>query len=222
MKKHAILFDVYGTLISTGSGSITAAEKILRKNGSMLDPVEFYAKWKAVHKHNMCNADFLPEREIFAMDLEQLYEIYRIQGDASQDVGIMLESLYNRVVFPDTKAALQELGAYFDLVIASNTDTEPLLQNFAYNGLQFGRVFTSESLQCYKPDARFYEKIMEALEKEGEELIFIGDSLQEDVLMPKKLGMGSVQIDRKGTGKHQGDLVLDRLPGVSELLAVFS
>lgn len=35
-----------------------------------------------------------------------MYEVYRIQGHPSQDVGIMLERLYNRVVFADTRAAV--------------------------------------------------------------------------------------------------------------------
>lgn len=30
----AILFDVYGTLISTGNGSVNAAAEILKKNNS--------------------------------------------------------------------------------------------------------------------------------------------------------------------------------------------
>lgn len=222
--KKTILFDVYGTLISTGNGSVVAAEKILRKNGSILNASAFYAKWKEIHRHNMrCKDGFLTEREIFEADLKQLYAVYDIRGDYKQDVCIMLESLYNRVVFPETKTALQELSVHYELVIASNTDTEPLLQNFTYNGLQFAQIFTSESLRCYKPDARFYMQIAEALEKKPEELIFIGDSLREDVLAPKELGMGGVLIDRKGQYREekQADLVLERLPAAEELRRVF-
>ncbi len=223
--KKTILFDVYGTLISTGNGSVTAAERILRKNGSNLDATAFYARWKELHKCNMLDysTGFRREREIFQRDLKQLYEMYDIKGDAEQDVCIMLESLYNRVVFPETIAALEELSAYYELVIASNTDTEPLLQNFKYNGLKFAQIFTSESLGCYKPDVRFYTQIAGALQKKPEELIFVGDSLREDVLVPKELGMGGVLIDRKGLYRkeRQADLVLERLPTVAVLQCVF-
>jgi phosphoglycolate phosphatase-like HAD superfamily hydrolase len=38
----AIIFDVFGTLISTGNGSLEATQKILNKVGSKADAKEFY------------------------------------------------------------------------------------------------------------------------------------------------------------------------------------
>lgn len=224
MRKTAILFDVYGTLISTGNGSVAAAEKILRQNNSNLDPVGFYTHWKKIHKQNMrCDNGFLPERDIFAADLCELYEIYGIDGDAKRDVGIMLESLYNREVFPETKETLSALSKKYELIIASNTDTEPLLQNFAYNGLHFNRIFTSESLGSYKPNQEFYSSILQKIKKDPNELIFIGDSICEDILAPKEFGMSAVLIDRKKMASDHvhADLVLHRLPTVEELQSVF-
>ena len=46
----AIIFDVYGTLISTGTGSVDAAAEILRRKNSVICPKEFYARWKKIHK----------------------------------------------------------------------------------------------------------------------------------------------------------------------------
>ena len=39
----AIVFDAYGTLISTGNGSVEASERILANNNrGNIDPKEFY------------------------------------------------------------------------------------------------------------------------------------------------------------------------------------
>ena len=200
----AILFDVYGTLISTGNGSVTAAGEILRKNGCGIDPAAFYAEWKKLHKTHMREKSFVPEREIFLADLRALYTQYSIRGNAAEDVQIMLRSLYDRRAFPETAAVIQELRGKYELIIASNTDTEPMLKNFAVNGLHFDRVFTSEDLRCYKPEAAFYEKILKETGYTAEEVVFVGDSAEEDILSPKRLGMRTVLIDRKGTGADCG------------------
>lgn len=200
----AILFDVYGTLISTGSGSVDAAKRILEKNNSDIDPNEFYAHWKQLHKRNMRTGTFIPEREIFGMDLRELYEYYRISGDYMCDVKIMLDSLYNRTAFDETKAVLEKLSGKYTLIIASNTDTEPLLQNFEYNNLQFDKMFTSELLKCYKPDEQFYRRILDEIACSADEAVFVGDSGEEDVIAPKKVGMTTVWVDRKNKGGNFG------------------
>lgn len=215
----AILFDVYGTLISTGSGSVDAARRILEKNNSDIDPNEFYSHWKHLHKRNMRTGAFTPEREIFGMDLRELYEYYRISGDYISDVKIMLDSLYNRTAFDETKAVLEKLSGKYTLIIASNTDTEPLMQNFEYNNLQFDKVFTSELLKCYKPDKQFYRRILDEIACSADEAVFVGDSGEEDVVAPKKVGMTAVWVDRKNKGGNFGqDYTVGNL---SELLDVF-
>jgi len=46
----AIIFDAFGTLISTGSGSLDATKQLLRiKNYPDIDAKAFYSKWKAYH-----------------------------------------------------------------------------------------------------------------------------------------------------------------------------
>ena len=41
-----IIFDAYGTLISTGTGSLDAVKKILALQDKDIDPQEFYKEWK--------------------------------------------------------------------------------------------------------------------------------------------------------------------------------
>ena len=214
----AIFFDVYGTLISTGNGSVTAAGEILRKNGSSIDPAAFYAMWKKLHKAHMREKGFVPERQIFLEDLRALYMQFTICGNAEEDVQIMLRSLYDRRAFPETTAVLEKFRGKYKFIIASNTDTEPLLQNFAVNGLHFDRVFTSEDLQCYKPDAAFYKKILQETGYTAEEVVFVGDSAEEDILVPTRLGMRTVLIDRKGIGTDCGQTYT--FPNQNGLLSV--
>ena len=204
MKMKAVLFDVYGTLISTGTGSINAVKSILAKKHSEIEPEAFYAEWKQLHKKRMRQTLFLTEREIFMKDLAELYSVYGIAGDYKEDVKIMLESLYNRTVFPEVPEAINRLSKKYEVIIASNTDTEPLLQNFDYNGLVFRKIYTSEGLMAYKPNPKFYLTILNECGYSPEEVLYVGDSCEEDIIAPSQLGIKTALVDRKKSGNEYG------------------
>ena len=196
----AIIFDAYGTLISTGNGSVSAAEEILALNRRYdIDPKEFYARWKAFHKMHMDSLEsFVKEDKIFEIDLRELYEIYHISGDYKKDVHIMLDTLGKRTAFPEAREVLEQLSLKCIIAIGSTTDTAPLLSDIKRNNLKIEKVFTSESLRVYKPRKEFYDKILEELKVSANEALFVGDSLIDDVAGPQKAGLLTCWINRKG------------------------
>lgn len=225
MMPKAILFDAYGTLISTGNRSVSAVNRILEKNHVNLDPATFYSEWKRFHRKHMSTLPFQKERDIFALDLKQLYKYYGIKGDVQSDISFMLESLFNRVAFPETRSSLESLKQFFQVYICSNTDTLPLLQNIQYNALSVHGVFTSEKLNCYKPDPLFYQSVLDQIGLKAEEAVFIGDSYLDDIKGPKKLGIYSVLIDRKQShmplGEMKPDQILTSLPDAETVASWF-
>ena len=76
-----IIFDAYGTLISTGTGSIEATRAMLNHLNVSFDPAEFYGEWKLIHKNHIKNLiEFRSEYDIFVSDLYVLFEKYSING----------------------------------------------------------------------------------------------------------------------------------------------
>jgi FMN phosphatase YigB (HAD superfamily) len=65
------------------------------------------------------------------------------------------------------------------------------------NGIQVNKVFTSEYLKVYKPEKEFYQLILDELKMQPEEVIFVGDSLADDVFGPASLGIKTIWINRK-------------------------
>lgn len=198
--KKLLIFDAYGTLISTGTGSVQAAEKILALQERAIDAKAFYADWKKVHRVHLdeCNVgEFLLERDVFVKDLKVLYEKYDIKRSHETDVQIMLDSLVGRTVFPEVLTVLESLRKKYQVVIGSTTDTVPLLSNMRQNGLVLDVVYTSEMIGKYKPAAEFYQYILQKERCKAEDAVFIGDSLVDDVAGPQKLGMDTVLVDRK-------------------------
>ena len=180
--KKAIIFDAYGTLISTGNGSIIASKKILKKINFDMDSKEFYKKWKELHKKQMRELNtFITEKEIFENDLKMLYEYYGINHSYKEDIKIMLETLEHRNVFLETNEALEELSKKYEIYIGSVTDTNPLLKNIKDNNIKVNGIYTSEMLKTYKPQKEFYIQILKQLNLEPKDVIFVGDSLEEDI-----------------------------------------
>ncbi len=199
--KKLLIFDAYGTLLSTGTGSLDATEKILALQDKAINATEFYAEWKKLHRKHLdeSNAgEFVSEAEIFAKDLKCLYEQYEIGRPFEQDVQIMLDSLTGRSVFPEVVEAIANLSQSYRVVIGSTTDTEPLLENLRANHLEVDEVYTSEMIGKYKPAKVFYEYILEHENCAPDEAVFIGDSLIDDVAGPQSAGITTVLVDRKG------------------------
>ena len=198
-----IIFDAYGTLISTGDGSIRATREIWQRHNTTADAADIYREWKRYHREHIDTlSEFITEREIFIRDLQRLYAAHGITGDAVSDVTPMLDSQYNRAPFSESREAIDALRTQYRVVIGSTTDTEPLLRNLEQAGLAVDRVFTSEELRVYKPKKEFYEAILGAMGWSAEQTLFVGDSLTDDIAGPKCVGMRAVLIDR--TGRYVG------------------
>ena len=217
----AVVFDAYGTLISTGTGSLDAAQKILDLHGSVITAKAFYADWKKYHRQHMDSlTQFVPEETIFLWDLERLYTQYGLAGNAAQDVRIMLDTLGNRTAFPESRGVVEQLKRAYTVCIGSTTDTEPLMRDLNRSGIVADHVFTSEELQVYKPQKAFYEKILAALSLQPEEVLFVGDSLTDDISGPKQVGLKTCWVNRKGQAAPvpPPDYVVTDLTGLPVIL----
>ena len=141
---------------------------------------------------------FQREAELYALDLEELYQEYGFSRNAREDVAVMLQYQGTRVAYPEVKRVLDSLLSRYQLCVASTTDTAPLEQDLKRAGLVFHRVFTSQSLKVYKPDHEFYTIILHALSLRPAEAVFVGDSLTDDVQGPQDVGMRACWLNRKG------------------------
>ena len=221
----SIIFDVYGTLISTGDASIRAVKKILNKYDKDIISEVFYSKWKEKNNHykRNCN-EFMFEKDIFEKSLGELYNEYGIFGDYHKDVNIMLDTMKKRYFFPEVIDTLHILQNKYDLIIGSTSDDEPLFQNLKFNNVDIfnsEHIFTSERLKCYKPVKAFYEGILQQCNLKPDEVVFVGDSLVDDVWGPKQLGICTILIDRNKLYEKnsiQPNYVINKLSDLTGLL----
>ena len=80
------------------------------------------------------------------------------------------------------------------------------------NGISADKIYTSENLKCYKPNMLFFKKILEDNGLEPKEVLFVGDSVSDDILGPKALGIKTVLVNRsEKTGDFGQDYTINDL-----------
>ena len=108
-------------------------------------------------------------------------------------------------------------------MIASNSDTRPLLSDLRQNMVSVDVVLTSEMLGCYKPHPEFYARMLRACNLRADEMIYVGDTISSDVEGPMQAGIQAVWLNRRGESSPATGMIeidsLEKLPAVMASIA---
>ncbi len=217
----AIIFDAFGTLFKvTNGGSAKAIMKNITDCGVTIDEKAFLEEWKSYYKkHTLGACEFKKERDIFISRIQMFYDRHNVSRSAEEDTNTMLAGAFEREIYPEVATVLNELKKKYLVFIGSNTDNDVLESVMRKNSITVHKVYTSENLKCYKPAGSFYAQILEENGLTSEEVLFVGDSITDDVLGPKAIGIKTVWLDRNGVGGNSGqDYTITDLNGLFEVL----
>ena len=203
---RAIIFDAFGTLFKVTSGG---SAKTIMKNiidcGMVVDEDAFIEEWKSYYKnHTLGDCKFMTERAIFIARIQMFYDRYHVNRNAENDADSLLAGAFEREAYPEIKTVLNELMKNYLVFIGSNTDNDVLESVMQKNSITVHKVYTSENLKCYKPDSRFFTQILDDNGLSSHEVLFVGDSITDDILGSKLIGIKTVWIDRNGIGGNIG------------------
>ena len=212
----AIIFDAFGTLFKLESGG--SARKIISNitaYGNHIDEQAFIKEWKEYYKvHTSADMNFKTERDIFISRIHMFYNRYNVERNAEIDADFLLVNSYEREVYEEVPTALKMLKNKYKIYIGSNTDNDVLNAVMKKNNITVDKIYTSENLKCYKPNPEFYRMILRDTNLSPDEVVFIGDSIDDDILGPRRVGIKTILIDR--TQRHcsniAADNVLSRVP----------
>ena len=203
---RAIIFDAFGTLFKVTSGG--SAKKIMKNItdcGMILDEKFFLDEWKSYYKkHTSDDCEFMTERDIFISRIQMFYDRYHVKRNAENDANSLLATAFTREAYPETKDVLHDLMENYLVFIASNTDNDVLECVMQNNNVAVHKVYTSENLKCYKPSGHFFRQILDDSALLANEVLFVGDSVTDDIMGPKAIGIKTVWIDRDGGGGDFG------------------
>ena len=206
MNIKAIIFDAFGTLIKvTNGGSAKTIMNNIIACGGEVDEKAFLEEWKEYYKkHTLSDCEFMKERDIFIARIQMFYDRYNVKRNAEKDADSLLAGAFEREAYPEIKTVLSELMKNYLVFIGSNTDNDVLESVMQKNSITVHKVYTSENLKCYKPASQFFTQILDENGLSPQEVLFVGDSITDDILGPQAIGIKTVWLDRNGIGGNNG------------------
>jgi HAD superfamily hydrolase (TIGR01509 family) len=202
-----VFFDLGGTLYryqpqqSALLDTVTRLRERLGLNHEADELIQHYSLANNDVTHEFAGKPFFLVRDWFAKlfanflhRIEHAHLAHHHDWFREYQHNALLDTLTLKADCQSTLAQLKEMGLYLSIV--SNIDDD-MLQELVKRG-EFHRWLdhwtSSEAAQSCKPDQRFFQI---ALEKSGlrpEEVVFVGDSTEQDILGAHTAGMGTVLI----------------------------
>lgn len=214
-----IAFDAVGTLIFADPPVHLAYYRIGRKHGSQARPEEILHRFRAALARRAAETPLdvaVAEAGQVAPRPRRQWErqfwrgvVDEVLPDAADRDGCF-EELFAHFAQPTAWQCFADVDEAFEealrrecrLAIASNFDAR---LHAVCDGLEplrnLERRVISSEVGARKPQPEFYQALLEACGCTAEELVFVGDDPENDVVAPRELGIRSVHLDRSGAAQ---------------------
>lgn len=204
MKIRAISFDVDGTLIGRDFMDAVWFEGVPKLYAEKLGIPFGKALERVKDEYNKVGAE-----KVEWADIKFWFRFLSL-GEGWKG---LLEDYGSRVnVFPEVRVVLEDLQEEYELIIASSTTREFLdvILRESKLGNFFERIFLSTSdYGKMGKDADFYREICRRMELTPGEFMHVGDDWKFDFLVPRKIGINALYLDR--AGKKRGKYITSDL-----------
>ena len=212
VKIKAVLFDLYGTLAYV-ENPVTETEisEHLFSKGYEVSPQQLKAAWTFVSFIDYPKYGYKNWRSYFSKIFWRLK--VKVNEETLSAIVKLLESKPYQL-YPDAagavikarengfKTAIVTTIAYFQFKKA----VQPIRNYFDF-------IMTGYEAGCDKTNPKMYRKVLEILNVRPEEAVMIGDDVPIDIILPKKLGINAILLNREGKNVEcpQADAVINDL-----------
>lgn len=201
MRIKVVSFDVEGTLITRRFSEIIWEEAIPKlyseKVGISLDEAKSYV---------MEEYDVVGEERVEWYDIKYWFDRFGLT-----DYRNLLDKYKHEIsYYPEVQQVLEELSRNYKLIVNSNSAREFL--DFEINKVKkyFHRVFSAPSdFKLVKKTVNLYLRMCDILRVKPTEMVHVGDLWTDDFVTPRKIGILSFYLDRKG--EKRGEFIVKNL-----------
>lgn len=175
---HALVFDVFGTVVDWRASIIREGQLLSANKGFDVDWAEFADRWRAGYgpAMNQVRTGELPWTKIddlHRMILDDLVVEYGLEGLSEEELDHFNRAWHRLSPWPDTVAGLNRLKTKYVIATLSNGNVS-LLTNMAKNaGLPWDAVLSAELAGHYKPDPEAYLKAADLLSLPPEQVMMV-------------------------------------------------
>jgi 2-haloacid dehalogenase len=195
----ALTFDCYGTLIDWETGILDALEPLLNAGELTLEPDTVLAEFARQEAAQEVATPAMLYRDLLSEVHRRLAREWHVPVPEALHRAFGA-SVPQWPVFADTPSALQYLARHFKLVILSNVDRDSFAGSNLKLGVKFDAICTAQDIGSYKPDARNFRYLIEAVAKLGidrGQILHTAQSLYHDHVPAKAAGLATAWIDRR-------------------------
>lgn len=225
---RAIAFDLDGTLFDHASAARAAVLQWVDANSWPVRD-DAVSTWFAIEDHRFGEyaqglvglqeqrrrrlRDFLPFLGVVFADAE-------VDAYSAQYLALYRE---NWIGFSDVRETLETLaGRGYSIAVLTNGYHEQQRDKLDAIGVLdlVEHLLASADLPAFKPDARAYQALCDALGLDAHEIAYVGDDIVADAYGARDAGLRSIHLDRSGAvGLLPG---VERIHGLAELLTLFA
>ncbi|MFX0140529.1 MAG: HAD family hydrolase, partial [Candidatus Hodarchaeota archaeon] len=158
---------------------------------------EIYWKWRDYREKNHVEVD----NKIWWRETLEKLNVKFNDGDVSQIIILSHNKWRTQIsLYPKVKELLTDLKKSYKLALISNISTGDLsrgdMEMFGILDL-FDIVVMSSDLEIRKPSPKIFEYVLNKLNIKKEEMIFIGDTLYDDIQGAKNAGLRmAIHVER--------------------------
>ncbi|HFI0343899.1 TPA: HAD family hydrolase [Streptococcus suis] len=201
----AVIFDMDGVLFDTENFYFERRIEFWATKGITIDHLEpsFFVGGRASQMWQRVLGDDFEKWDIPA--LEEEYRLYKEKRPTP----------YAKTIFPDVKHTLERLSKKgLPLVLASNTDKEEIDRAISEAGIAQYFKYVFSGMDCYapKPHPAVYEKAVQALGIDKDDILVFEDSFK-GIAAAKAAGLTvwAIRDQHYGMDQSQADIIIDSL-----------
>ena len=113
--------------------------------------------------------------------------------------------------FEDSARGIERLRKYYKVVTCSNLPFEIQNSTLGKNGILFDRYILLEEYRVYKPKMVAYAAILDQMQVEPREVLFVTGNNSYDLTFPLKLGIMPMRIRDEGFTRNITDICLPEM-----------
>jgi len=198
-KIKGICFDYYGTLVDIGKPFDKIKhwfESYHSDHNQDLNINHFnwlFAKRRSAllyGKDFKIGMQILTESYIFACDKLQ------VRPNIDEFMNIVTNIFSEAKPFQNAVQTISFLKQRYLVGLITNADNNLLYDSIRNNRFDFDFIVSSEDVQCNKPNYEIFIRAMQIVNLSAYELLMVGDSLVEDILPAKKLGIEAIWLKK--------------------------